>query len=183
MPRTIPPESPSATALPLPDRWRAASTRRPGLVLLVWLATSAAVWVGAISADGSPSDEISVSGSDSAAAIDLAERTEFFNGLGLSARVVLQAEDGPITSPENRAVVVAGLTALVSSDGATAIDDPFDDRHVSSDGTVAYTEIRYEAEPPDEADYERLRRIAAGMTRQGVRTEVGGTLADSVADP
>ncbi|MFC8663903.1 MMPL family transporter [Streptomyces sp. NPDC057199] len=161
--------------------------RRRGYVALVWLAVLAAVGLGALQAPGASDDEFSMPGIESQKAFDLMQQR--FPGAaadGATARVVFVAPDGQkVTASDNRAAIEETVNALADGSQAAGVDDPFEAKTVSKDGSTAYATVTYKVKASEVTDASRtaVEKAADQAREAGLTVEAGGEAMDSGGGP
>ncbi|MGK5498667.1 MMPL family transporter [Streptomyces sp. URMC 125] len=152
--------------------------RRRGLVALLWVVVLAVAGGAAASASSAASGNITIPGTEAQKAFELLE--DRFPGSspdGATARVVFQAPDGEkITDPENRAAVGEVVAELAKGEQVQQAVDPFRAKAVSPDGTIAYSQVSYEASGFEltEETRQALKDAAESGREAGLTVETGG---------
>ncbi|MFD6996885.1 MMPL family transporter [Streptomyces mirabilis] len=153
--------------------------RRRRRMLALWLALVAAavVCMTAFGGTGKLDNTFSIPGSESQRALDRM-KTDFPTFSGTSAQIVFTATDGrKVTDPADSARIRAALDAAGSAPQVAKVASPFDAHTISSDGTTAVAQVRYEvpqsALEPNALD--ELKSAVAGANQQGMRVDVGGS--------
>ncbi|MER5695577.1 MMPL family transporter [Streptomyces mirabilis] len=153
--------------------------RRRRRMLALWLALVAAavVCMTAFGGTGKLDNTFSIPGSESQRALDRM-KTDFPTFSGTSAQIVFTATDGQkVTDPADSARIRAALDAAASAPQVAKVVSPFDAHTVSTDGTTAVAQVRYEvpqsALEPNALD--ELTSAVAGANQQGMRVDIGGS--------
>ncbi|MDX3757879.1 MULTISPECIES: MMPL family transporter [Streptomyces] len=153
--------------------------RRRRRMLALWLALVAAavVCMTAFGGTGKLDNTFSIPGSESQRALDRM-KTDFPTFSGTSAQIVFTATDGQkVTDPADSARIRAALDAAASAPQVATVVSPFDAHTVSTDGTTAVAQVRYEvpqsALEPNALD--ELTSAVAGANQQGMRVDIGGS--------
>ncbi|MFC3572869.1 MMPL family transporter [Streptomyces yaanensis] len=152
--------------------------RRRHFVALVWVALLTLAGVGAATAPAAGSSSFSIPGTEAQKAFDLLEQR--FPGMsadGATARVVFKAPAGEkLTDADNKAVVEKTVKELSDGSQVASAVDPYVANAVSKDGTVAYTQVRYEAPATEltDATKDALEKAAQDARGTGLTVETGG---------
>ncbi|MEU2713369.1 MMPL family transporter [Streptomyces sp. NPDC007205] len=164
-------------------RWCA---RRPGTVVAVWAlllaaALGAAGWFGR-----AVTDDVSLPGSDSQAALDVLGKAFPGTGTGTQPVVLHTSAGGPaLTTDRSRAAVTSAARAIAGVPHVTAVTTPYDaagQGAMSKDGHTAYLTVRLDVSG---------RNITPGLTHRitsaahpaadaGIEVTPGGQLAGAV---
>lgn len=160
--------------------------RRRRLVTLLWIVVLAAVGLGATNASGSPSDRLSIPGSQSQQALDLLEQ-EFprASASGATARVVFETADGTkLTSGGGKTGVESLVAELRKAPLVASVSDPYKTGAVSDDETIAYTQVTYKVAPAGVTDEARaaLHDIADRGGKAGLAVSMGGNAVKEKAE-
>ncbi|MEU8523264.1 MMPL family transporter [Streptomyces sp. NBC_01216] len=153
--------------------------RRRRLVALLWVALLALAGVGAASAPAATSGSFSIPGTEAQRAFDLLEE-RFPGGSadGATARVVFKAPEGQkMTDPAPKAEVQETVAALKSgSDQVASVNDPYEAKAVSEDGSTAYVSVSYKVSAMELTDETReaLKETAHDAQGKGMTVEIGG---------
>jgi putative drug exporter of the RND superfamily len=156
--------------------------RRRRLVAALWVALLLAAGTAAGSLSGPYSDEFSIPGTESQAALDvLAER---FPQAGLeqaTANVVVAAPPGEVLdTPQRRAAVAEVLAGVQALERVAVVTDPFAaPGAVSPDGRIALATATYDVQPLSlrAADREELFATAEAAEGSGLQVAFSGTAA------
>lgn len=155
------------------------AVRRRWVMLGGWLVVLAAV-IGLTAAfAGETNDEFTIPGTESQDAFDLLDE-RFPAQAGTSAQVVFAAPDGTeLTDEANAAQVAAVLADVAELPDVIAVSDPFEADTVSESGTIAYAEVRYDAEAAEVGleGVEHLVETAAAA--ESVQVTFGGEVVIS----
>ncbi|EFL15643.1 MMPL family transporter [Streptomyces sp. C] len=155
--------------------------RRRGLVALVWVALLVAAGFGAATASAPTSGSFSIPGTEAQKAFDLLD--EKFPGMsadGATARIVVKAPAGAkVTDPGPKAEVEKLISGLKSGDGAAQIatvDDPYQTKAVSQDGSTTYVSVKYKVSGMELKDdtREALKDSGHAAQKAGLQVEIGG---------
>ncbi|WP_405980315.1 MMPL family transporter [Streptomyces sp. NBC_00158] len=155
--------------------------RRRGLVALVWVALLVAAGFGAATASAPTSGSFSIPGTEAQKAFDLLDAK--FPGMsadGATARIVVKAPAGAkVTDPGPKAEVEKLISGLKSGDGAAQIatvDDPYQTKAVSQDGSTTYVSVKYKVSGMELKDdtREALKDSGHAAQKAGLQVEIGG---------
>ncbi|WHP16404.1 MMPL family transporter [Cellulomonas sp. ES6] len=155
------------------------SARHRRLVLAGWVLLAVALLAGSRALGSALDDDLSVPGSDSAAAAEVLGTVGGSDGAAdeVATSSVLVASDGPVT---DRAADVAALAAsLAAVDGVTGVTDPLADAApgdrpagVSPDGRAVTLRVAAQ----DDVDAPALRAAVSGARDDGLDVGVGQPL-------
>ncbi|WP_324277795.1 MMPL family transporter [Blastococcus brunescens] len=151
-----------------------ASARRPKRTIGAWALLAALVVVLSSALGGAYLDDLTVRGSDSAAATELLEQGFPEAAVG-SAVAVFAAPEGELLTAY-RDDVEATLVQLRAVERVTAVTEPFASGAVSPDGRVGFADIVMDA-PSGELGPEPAEALAAALAPArdaGLTAEVGG---------
>ncbi|MEU3721765.1 MMPL family transporter [Streptomyces sp. NPDC031705] len=155
--------------------------RRRGLVALVWVALLVAAGFGAATASAPTSGSFSIPGTEAQKAFDLLD--EKFPGMsadGATARIVIKAPAGAkVTDPGTKAEVEKLISGLKSGPGAAqvaTVDDPYQTKAVSQDGSTTYVSVKYKVSGMElkNETREALKDSGHGAQQAGLQVEIGG---------
>lgn len=155
--------------------------RRRRLVALVWVALLFVAGFGAASASAPTSGSFSIPGTEAQKAFDLLEQR--FPGMaadGATARIVVKAPAGAkVTDPGTKTEVEKIISGLQKGPGAeqiAKIDDPYQVKAVSQDGSTAYVSVKYDVSGMELKDDTRDALKVSGKAAQdaGLTVEIGG---------
>ncbi|MFF5704517.1 MMPL family transporter [Streptomyces sp. NPDC012794] len=155
--------------------------RRRGLVALVWVALLFAAGFGAATAPAPTSGSFSIPGTEAQKAFDLLD--EKFPGMsadGATARIVVKAPAGAkVTDPAPKAEVEKLISGLKSGAGAAqiaSVDDPYQTKAVSQDGSTTYVSVKYKVSGMELKDdtREALKDSGHAAQKAGLQVEIGG---------
>ncbi|MBB4948453.1 RND superfamily putative drug exporter [Kitasatospora gansuensis] len=142
--------------------------------------------VAAANAPTAVDSSFSIPGTEAQKAFDLLDqRFPGMNADGATARVVFKAGAGGTVrdagTKEKIEKTVAELKS--SSPQVDSASDPFTEKTVSEDGTIAYTSVDYKVSPPElkDADRDALQETVARARASGLTVELGGDALQ--ADP
>ncbi|MEV6380321.1 MMPL family transporter [Streptomyces sp. NPDC051773] len=152
--------------------------RRRRLFLALWIVVLAVVGVGAVNSPGTSTDDFTLPGTQSQDAIDLLGK-EFpqASADGATARVVFEAPSGQkLTSDGNKAVVESLVADLKAAPQVANASDPFTNRQVSEDGTIAFAQVTYKVTKADltDAASDALNQVAEKGEKAGLKVSLGG---------
>ncbi len=164
------------------------STRRPVLIVLIWVA--AVIGLQAASAIAGPDmrDAFSLKNTDSQAAYDLlAERFPEF--AGTTDTIVFHVSEGAVTDPAASADITAFLGQVAAVDHVASVTSPFSPQgagQISADGTIAFAQVNW-----DQAAYglpiesiEAVGNLVATADGQGGMTvALNGQAASRLSTP
>jgi len=132
--------------------WTRACAAHPWRVVLGWVGIIVLLVVLVGTVGGELPDEFEIPGSETQNATDLIE-AEFASEQGGVLNLVFAAPDGErLDTPERKAAVSEAITLLQSAEfkptedtaGLTSVGDPFDERTLSDDGRIAYSEAQFD---------------------------------------
>jgi len=169
------------------NRLAVFSARHRALVIGTWLVVLVALLVVSHRAGTTYSSEVTVAGSDSAAATDVMSRS-FSAELSDASPIVFHTDQGSVTDSENRSAIEASLQALSQDPAVASVTDPFAEGSttVSADGTTAYANI-VPAEPLGDLSVSEAEKIldtaAAPVEGTEVDVSAGGQLGTKISKP
>ncbi|MGO4459655.1 MMPL family transporter [Streptomyces sp. M-16] len=155
--------------------------RRRGLVALVWVALLFAAVFGAATASAPTSGSFSIPGTEAQKAFDLLDKK--FPGMsadGATARIVVKAPAGAkVTDPAPKAEVeklISGLKGGAGADQIASVEDPYQTKAVSQDGSTTYVSVKYKVSGMELKDDTRDALKDSGHAAQsaGLQVEIGG---------
>ena len=154
-------------------RWR---------VLLVWLAALLALGVLAGRVGGEYSDDFTVPGVESQAAVDLLQE-RFPDAAGGSAQLVFHTPDGGIRDPADARAVSAVVEEVRGLSDVGSVSDPL--LQPSPDGTTVLALVQYDVELTELGldDLDALLEAGAPLAERGIQVAVGGELPQYVEQP
>jgi RND superfamily putative drug exporter len=148
----------------------------PWQMILRTLAGGLLVGAAAIAWHGELTDQLTVGGTDSAAATRFA-RDAFPERLAAVAEVVLVTDDGStIDTPERRKAIDAARGRASHLRGAAFVEPAFGPGVTSTDGTTTVVTVLYDPSKLEERSVPDLRASFDGIP--GVTAEVGGTMPE-----
>jgi RND superfamily putative drug exporter len=155
-----------------------ASARHHWRTLGIWVVVAFALVALSGSLGGEPVDNFRLPNSDAQRGIDVLERN-FRTESGSSAYVVFDAQRGDLRSDAGRRDVSAVLARVGRLPHVVAVSDPFTTSAVSSDGTIARAEVRYDTTTQELGRdvYTKLRDTVRSEAHPGISVELGGPLA------
>jgi RND superfamily putative drug exporter len=159
------------------------SARRRLLVIGVWLVVLVGLGVASQTAGTKYTSSVTVSGSDSAAATDIMDRS-FSSELSDASPIVFHTESGKLTDAQNSEVLRESVDALGQQPDVASVSNPFD--RLSSDGRTAYATVVPAAALGElsVSDAEAILDSAAEPAHgTGVQVEAGGQLGDKITEP
>ncbi|CQR63581.1 MMPL family transporter [Streptomyces leeuwenhoekii] len=160
--------------------------RRRHFVALIWVALLTLAGVGAASAPPAGSTSFSIPGTEAQKAFDLLE--ERFPGAsadGATARVVFKAPAGEtMTDAGNKATVQKTVQELSDGSEVASATDPYTANAVSKDGTIAYTQVKYDVSGMEleESTKDALEDAAQQARDAGLTVEIGGDALSTVPE-
>ncbi|MCZ2805600.1 MMPL family transporter [Modestobacter sp. VKM Ac-2983] len=160
-----------------------ASARRPKRTIGAWALLAALVVALSGTLGGAYLDDLTVRGSDSAAATELLEQGFPEAAVG-SAVAVFAAPEGELLTGY-RDDVGATLVQLRAVERVTAVTDPFASGAVSPDGRIGFADIVLDA-PSGELGPEPAEALAAALAPArdaGLAAEVGGEAVFLTTEP
>jgi RND superfamily putative drug exporter len=138
----------------------------------------------AAGAGGEAADDFSIPGTESQQALDLfKEHSPAF--AGADSTLVFSVEGGQVSDPESRAAIEGALDEVRALDHVEQVEDPFaEGGRVSSDGSIAAVDVRYDIEPVDleKEDGEALEAAARTAEDGGVDVAARGILIDLASE-
>lgn len=155
--------------------------RRRGLVALVWVALLFAAGFGAATASAPTSGSFSIPGTEAQKAFDLLDKK--FPGMaadGATARIVVKAPAGAkVTDPAPKAEVEKLISGLKDGAGAAqiaSVEDPYQVKAVSQDGSTTYVSVKYKVSGMELKDATRdaLKESGHDAQKAGLQVEIGG---------
>jgi len=154
-------------------RWR---------VLLTWLAALLALGVLAGRVGGEYSDDFTVPGVESQAAVDLLQE-RFPDAAGGSAQLLFHAPGGGVTDPAEARAITAVVDEVRALPDVGSVSDPL--QQPSPDGTTVLALVQYDVELTDLGpdDLEALLDTGAPLADRGIQMAVGGELPQYVEQP
>jgi RND superfamily putative drug exporter len=136
----------------------------------------AAVGACAAAFAGETNDEFTVPGTESQEAQDLLEE-KFPAASGATARMVFAAPAGEtLADPQNQAAVEETLASAASAEDVELVTDPFADKTISEDGTIAFADVVYPV-PANEISEEAADALEASADparAAGIEVDFGG---------
>ncbi|WP_424213336.1 MMPL family transporter [Streptomyces sp. BI20] len=155
--------------------------RRRKLVALLWVALLAIAGVGAATANTATSGSFSIPGTEAQRAGDLLEQR--FPGMtagGATARIVVKAPEGAkVTDPNVKREVDGLVSGLKSGEGAdqiASVDDPYQTKSISRDGTTALVTAKYKVSGMELTEGTKSSLTGSGdaAKKAGLTVEIGG---------
>ena len=154
--------------------------RRRIAVATLWLALLVATGIGgaALAGDRRVFD---IPGTESMEALTLLqERFPEMAPQGATARVVFAAPDGhSLLTPENQEAITETVVALNGMPQTILATDPFQAQAVSPDGRVAYSEVQYEVQLPEDAEA-HLNEAVTVAREAGLTVEFSGVIVPEI---
>ncbi len=168
-----------ALALHRLGRWCVTHRRR---VLLLWLGAVLVLGVVASRAGGEYSDDFTVPGVESQAAVDLLQE-RFPDAAGGSAQVVFHAPDGGVTDPANARAVEAVVAEIQGLADVGSVSDPM--TQPSPDDTTLLAVVQYDVALTELGleDLDALLEAGAPLADRDIQVAVGGELPQYVEQP
>ncbi|MEV7341414.1 MMPL family transporter [Streptomyces sp. NPDC093544] len=152
--------------------------RRRHFVALIWVALLTLAGVGAASAPAAGTSSFSIPGTEAQKAFDLLEqRNPGMSADGATARVVFKAPSGEkMKDADNKATVEKAVDALGDGSEVTSVTDPYKNKSISKDGTVAYAQVSYKVSGMELKDSSKdaLEETAKEARAGGLTVEIGG---------
>ncbi|WP_129666991.1 MMPL family transporter [Phytoactinopolyspora endophytica] len=132
------------------SRW---GFQRRKTVLAAWLGALVVVSIAGVTLSKETVDEFEIPDTESSQAFDLLEERFPDDSVGLtSAQVVFAVPDGEtLTEPGNQAIIEQTVERLATTPGTLDVTSPFEAGTVAEDGSVAFAEVAYGEDPPDDA--------------------------------
>ncbi|MFJ9772378.1 MMPL family transporter [Kitasatospora sp. NPDC101157] len=164
-------------------RWCA---RRPRRVIAAWLLLTAAALCAVATFGRVTSEAVSIPGSDSQAARDIADRAFPASASGKQP-VLLHTPAGaaPLTTPDTAAAVRSAAAAIAAVPHVVAVTTPYDPAGTAamgSDGHTAYLSVELDVPGRDvtPSTTDAVLAAAAPATAAGIEVTPGGSLAAAV---
>jgi RND superfamily putative drug exporter len=160
---------------------RYASTHwRRSLALAAVLVAALGALAGTVG--GQFTDEFSVPGADSQAALDLLEE-RFPAAANDGATVVFHTDDGRVTNGDRPQAIADATREISQLDEVTSVTDPLSKQgagQVSEDGSVAFATVQYDrpAAEVERADAEQLISAAENAEGGGLEVAMSGPVVD-----
>ncbi|QKW09870.1 MMPL family transporter [Streptomyces sp. NA04227] len=157
--------------------WARWMVRRRRWVIAAWILLLAVVGGMGATLHGKTSTEFTVPGVESQQAQDLLKE-KFPSAAGGVVRVVVAAPEGrTVTDPAQRQALDGALREAAKVPGVVNVTRPASVGAVSSDRTIAYSDVRFAeeaAEVPEEAKDE-LDTVVQPLREAGMQVELGGS--------
>jgi putative drug exporter of the RND superfamily len=150
--------------------------RRRRRVVAAWLAVLIGIGAASVALGGETTDAFTLPGTESQEAFDLLEE-RFPSQGGSSTRVVFAAPPGAtLTGGEARRAIEDTFQALASVEGVALAAPPDQGGATSSDGRVAFGEVRYPVGPleVEDATTEAVEAAVEPARDAGLTVEFGG---------
>ena len=163
------------------------SARRRFVVIGVWLTLIVGLGFASQTAGTRYQSSATISGSDSAAALDVMGRS-YSKELSDSSPIVFHTDEGKLTDDEHIGAVQASLKALDESPDVQAVTNPLEDGSpaMSKDGKTAYATV-VPASPLGEMSVDQAEQIvdtaSAPAEKADIQVEAGGQLGTKVSAP
>jgi putative drug exporter of the RND superfamily len=154
----------------LSSHWKRSLAAAVGVLVLLGLAAGGA---------GKASDDYSLPGAESQAAVDLFQAHSPAFG-GADSTLVFTVDHGKVSDPAPKAAIEGALAKVRGLDGVALAASPFDPGgQVSPDGRLASVDVRYSTDPAKLVKQDGEALIAAGETAAPtVQVEARGYLID-----
>jgi RND superfamily putative drug exporter len=154
------------------------SARHPFRVLGIWLVAAIAVVALQGSVGGHFDDSARVPGVESQHAADVLD-ARFPSQGGLSARIVLHADDGRLDDADHAPTVGQARAELAAGTGVAGVSDPFaaESAAVSADGQTAYLDVTYALDKLTSTPLDDALAVTHEVRASGVEVELTGALA------
>ena len=151
------------------------SARHPFRVLGLWLVAAIAVMALQGSAGGEFDNSERVPGVESQHAADVLN-DRFPSQGGLSARIVLHADDGRLDDADHAATVEQARADLADGADVAGVTDPFapESAAVSADGQTAYLDVTYALDKLTAAQLDDALAVTDEARAGGVQVELTG---------
>ncbi|HWI74343.1 MAG TPA: MMPL family transporter [Baekduia sp.] len=154
-------------------------------VLLVWVVALVAVTIAKSAVGSDYHDSFKLSGTESADAQDLLQKSAPA-AAGDSEQVVVSVDEGTVRATATRERIETMLNAVSKLPHVAAIVSPYSStgaKQISKDGRIAFATINFDVEAPavstgQAKDFVDTARAAAG---HGLTVEVGGQIAKSAS--
>ncbi|MFJ4840582.1 MMPL family transporter [Streptomyces sp. NPDC088746] len=157
--------------------WARWMVRRRRWVVATWILLLAAVGGLGATLHGTTSTEFTVPGVESQEAQDLLKE-KFPPAAGGVIRIVVAAPEGKtVTDPTQQKALDSVLRDAAAVEGVVAVSQPTKAGAVSSDRTIAYSDVRFTEEAPEvpEEAKEELAAAVQPLRDAGMQVELGGS--------
>ena len=163
------------------------AARRHWIFIIAWILVLAGLLIVKHSYGGEYVNNYTVSGSDSAAGLDVLNKTFPQQG-GYGGQIVFQAPKGTVTAQQS--AVNQSVTNVSKLPGVIKAISPFASSStgtVSKDGTIAYANVSWNVNPDslDTAYLDRLNNATSPAAKAGLQVEYGagaGEIGQSTGD-
>ena len=154
------------------------TARHPYRTLGVWILIAVTVFSLNSSFGGEVANDFRVPGVEAQHARDLLKE-RFPTQAGASGQVVFHVPEGRLDEPARRAELAAALERLRTGSRVTLVTDPFDPAGatVSPDGRTAFTNVQYDKQTLERANYDDVVRAVEATRAAGIQTEISGSIA------
>ena len=168
------PELLARLARTLSLHWKRSLAAAVGVLVLLVVAAGAA---------GEASDDLSLPGAESQAAIDLLKAHSPAFG-GVDSTLVFTVDEGKVSDPAPRAAIDGALAKVRELNGVALAASPFEaGGQVSEDGRLASVDVRYSSDPATIKREDGEALIAASETAEpAVQVESRGVLIDLASE-
>ncbi|MFE5899954.1 MMPL family transporter [Streptomyces sp. NPDC056488] len=157
--------------------WARWMVRRRRWVIATWILLLAVIGGLGATLHGKTSTEFTVPGVEAQEAQDLLKE-RFPPAAGGVVRVVVAAPEGrSVTDPEQRKALDGVLREAAEVEGVVDVSRPAETGAVSSDRTIAYSDVRFTEEAPEvtEEAKEELAAAVQPLRDAGMQVELGGS--------
>lgn len=151
-------------------------------VVAAWLIALVAIGAGAVLLKGTFSSQFSIPGLQSQAALEkLTDKIPAAGGT--TGRIVLEAKDGNLGSPQNQAAISEIVSEVTGLDKVASVTPPVPGSSISTTKpSIGYITVVFEGEmsqiPP--TTLEKIEKVVADHESSTLRIEVGGAAAKQV---
>jgi putative drug exporter of the RND superfamily len=156
------------------------SVRRRRFVLAAWILLAVVTGVVASALGGTPSEDFSMPGTESQAAVDLLKE-RFPDQSGSSVRAVVEAPDGETLTADDPALL-AYAERLAAVEGVLHVSDL---NAQSVDGSIGFFEVQFSTDPMDMGPEvtEELEQAATPLADDGFSAAFGGDIVPEQSEP
>ncbi|MFB7032623.1 MMPL family transporter, partial [Streptomyces sp. NPDC056295] len=157
--------------------WARWMVRRRRWVIATWMLLLAVIGGLGATLHGKTSTEFTVPGVEAQEAQDLLKE-KFPPAAGGVVRIVVAAPEGrSVTDPEQRKALDGVLREAAKVEGVVNVSRPAEAGAVSSDRTIAYSDVRFTEEAPEvtEEAKEELAAAVQPLRDAGMQVELGGS--------
>lgn len=142
-------------------------------VIGVWVAVLLLIGGMGFGAGAAFEDDNSIPGTESQEGQDVLATRFGSSASGASAQLLFRADDGDITSADDRAVMQARLDEIAAVDGVAGVSS-IDDLTIDAGGDAALATVQFDDRKPSESVLDGVQDAAVGDT-DGVTSTIGGS--------